>query len=176
LEVRLSAENDRRERQRNASEIEEITKRVEDHYLTLAPAIAEICGATEMAAAIVPEAREFNDSLTMIAAEITKAIDGLLDDNEGLFQCSVNQAQHIEGLVAVPVQPQPGATLLCAGASLSPEELLNSDDCRLPDWLPRRKPPKRAAGLTAAWKSDGYRGFLSAVTLAPVAWATQTFR
>jgi hypothetical protein len=51
--------------------------------LALAPVIAGIRDATEMAAAIVPEAREFNDSLTMIAAEVTKAIDGLLCDLDG---------------------------------------------------------------------------------------------
>ena len=58
LEARLSAENERRERERTASEIEEIKKRLRQHYLEFAPVIAWICDATEIAAGIVPEARE----------------------------------------------------------------------------------------------------------------------
>ena len=66
LEARLSAENERRERERAASQIEGIKKRVKDHYLALSPVIAGIRDATEMAAAIVPEAREFNDTLLLV--------------------------------------------------------------------------------------------------------------
>ena len=40
LEARLSAENDRRERERAVGEIEGIKKQLTDHYLVFAPAIA----------------------------------------------------------------------------------------------------------------------------------------
>jgi hypothetical protein len=46
--------------------------------LEFAPVFARFRDATEAAVAIVPEAREFNESLGMIATEVSKAIDGLL--------------------------------------------------------------------------------------------------
>src|SRR5262249_44773050 len=55
LEARLSAENERRERERAASEIEGIKKQVRDRYLAFASAIAGIRDATELAVEIVPE-------------------------------------------------------------------------------------------------------------------------
>lgn len=79
LEARISAENDR-ERERAASEIEKIKKRVRDAYLAFAPVIAAIRDATEMAAAIVPEACELDDLLRVIATEVANAIDGLLGE------------------------------------------------------------------------------------------------
>jgi hypothetical protein len=80
LEASLSTENDRRERERAASEIERIKKQVNDQYLAFVPTIAGIRGATEMAAAIVPEARELDDLLLAIATEVGNAIDSLLGD------------------------------------------------------------------------------------------------
>jgi hypothetical protein len=80
LEARLSTENERRRRERAASEIEGIKKRVRDGYLAFAPAIAAIRNATEVAAPIIPEAREFNDLLEVIATEVANAIHGLLGD------------------------------------------------------------------------------------------------
>ena len=147
LEARLSAENERRERERAASEIEGITKRVRDHYLALRPLVTGICNATEVAAAIVPEVCEFNDSLRMIAAEVTKTIDGLLGDLD----------RRIEALRPVQAAPElsqslngaPDALRLVHAAlerSLIAEVLQNNDDqpC-LPEWLPRRKPTKKEA-------------------------------
>ena len=58
--------------------MEGIKKRVRDEYLAFAPAIAGIRGATEMAAAIVPEGHAFNDLLPVIATEVANSIDGLL--------------------------------------------------------------------------------------------------
>jgi septal ring factor EnvC (AmiA/AmiB activator) len=78
LETRLSAENERRRRERAASEIEGIKKRVRDGHSTFVPAIAAICNATEVAAPIIPEAREFNDLLEVIATEVANATHGLL--------------------------------------------------------------------------------------------------
>jgi hypothetical protein len=77
LEVRLSAENERLERERAASKIEGIKKNVTDRYLEFVPVIGGIRDATEVAASIVPEAHEVNESLGVIATEIAKAIDGL---------------------------------------------------------------------------------------------------
>jgi outer membrane murein-binding lipoprotein Lpp len=57
LEARLSAEKDRRERERAASEIERIKKRLNDQFLAFAPVVAGMRGATEMVAEIVPAAR-----------------------------------------------------------------------------------------------------------------------
>ena len=51
---------------------------MENRSLEFAPVIARFRDATEAAAAIVPEAREFNESLDMIATEVVNAIDGLL--------------------------------------------------------------------------------------------------
>ena len=78
LEVRLSAENERLERERAANEIVAIKKRVRDRSLTFTAGIAGIRNATEVAETIVPEVREFNESLDMIATNVVNAIDGLL--------------------------------------------------------------------------------------------------
>ena len=80
LETRLSAENVRRERERAASEIEGIKKRVRDGHLAFVPAIAAVRTATEVAAPIIPEVREFNSLLEVIATEVANAIHGLLGD------------------------------------------------------------------------------------------------
>jgi len=78
LEVRLSAENERLERERAALEIVAIKKRVRDRSLTFTAGIAGIRNATEAAETIVPEVREFNESLDVIATTVVNAIDGLL--------------------------------------------------------------------------------------------------
>jgi hypothetical protein len=139
LEARLAAENERRERERTASHIEEIKNRVKDHYLVFARVVAGIRDASEMAAAIVPEAHEFNESLTIITIEVTKTIDGLLGDLD-------RRIEALRPVQAAAELPQPlNASLRLVHASLeqslndSAEALQNSDDLpRLPDWLPRR--------------------------------------
>jgi len=78
LEVRLSAENERLERERAALEIVAIKKRVRDRFSTFTAGIAGIRNATEVAETIVPEVREFNESLDVIATNVVNAIDGLL--------------------------------------------------------------------------------------------------
>ena len=78
LEVRLSAENERLERERAALEIVAIKKRVRDRFLTFTAGIAGIRNATEVAETIVPAVREFNESLDVIATNVVKAIDDLL--------------------------------------------------------------------------------------------------
>lgn len=52
LEAQLSAENDRRERERVASEIEGIKNQLRARHLAFAPAIAQIRDATELATTI----------------------------------------------------------------------------------------------------------------------------
>jgi hypothetical protein len=80
LEASLSTERDRRERECAASEIERIKKQANDQYLAFVPTIAGIRGATEMAAAIVPKARELDELLLAITTEVGNAIGDLLSD------------------------------------------------------------------------------------------------
>jgi len=80
LEASLLTENDRRQRERAASEIERIKKQLNDRYLAFVPTIVGIRGATEMAAAIVPKARELDELLLTIATEVGDAIGDLLGD------------------------------------------------------------------------------------------------
>jgi DNA-binding protein H-NS len=124
LEARLSAENDRRERERAVGEIELIKKQLTDHYLVFAPAIAGMCGATESARAIVPETRDLNNSLMVVATEVANAIDALLADLD----------RRMEALRAGHAPPQ-------LSQSLSGSEELAQDNDRVlrhPEWLPRR--------------------------------------
>jgi outer membrane murein-binding lipoprotein Lpp len=128
LEARHSAETDRRERERAASEIERIKKRLNDQFLTFTPVVAGMRGATEMAAEIVPAARELDDLFAVIATEIANAIDGLLGDLD----------QRIEALRGGH------AALELPPALLGSHELPQENDrvLHLPEWLPRKKPTK----------------------------------
>jgi hypothetical protein len=78
IEARLFEEKNRRERDRVAGEIEAIKKRIKQTASALAPVIGELCEATEMAAAVVPEARELNIFLLSVATEVDSIIDPLL--------------------------------------------------------------------------------------------------
>jgi hypothetical protein len=80
LEASLLTENDRRQRERAASEIERIKRQLNDRYLAFVPTFAGIRGATELAAVIVPKAREVDELLLTIATEVGNAIGGLLGD------------------------------------------------------------------------------------------------
>jgi chromosome segregation ATPase len=123
LEVQLSAENDRRERERAASEIGDIKRYLRDLYLAFTPAIAGMREATERAAAIVPEAHQFTDFLQIMAAEVTKATDALLDDLDGRIG-----ALHVG--FATPEQSFSGSNL---------EQDNDRDLLCLPEWLAQRK-------------------------------------
>jgi hypothetical protein len=125
LEARLSAENDRRERERAMGEIELIKKQLTDHYLVFAPAIAGMRDATESARAILPEAPDLNNSLMLVATEVANAIDAMLGDLD----------RRIEALRAGHAAPR-----LSQSLSGSVELSLDNDRVlRLPEWLPRRK-------------------------------------
>jgi predicted nucleic acid-binding Zn-ribbon protein len=124
LEARLSAENDRRERERLAGEIEGIKERLRDFYLAFAHAIAGMRDASASARAIVPEAPELSNLLTGVATEV----DSLVGDLD----------RRIEALRAGEAAPQLPQSL--NGSSELPQ---NSDRVlRLPEWLPRSKPTK----------------------------------
>ncbi len=128
-EARLSAENDRRERERAANEIERIKKRVKDQYLAFAPVIAGIRDATEMAAAIVPEAGELDKFLLVVATEVSNSIDSLLAELD----------RRIE-----PLRTGNAAPPLPLFLNGSPELPQNSDGVlRLPERLPRGESTKK---------------------------------
>jgi chromosome segregation ATPase len=77
LEARLSAETERRDREHAASEIVGL-KRVRDRSSAFAADVAGLRNTTEAAETLVPEARELNELLDVIATEVAEAIDGLL--------------------------------------------------------------------------------------------------
>lgn len=78
MEARVSEEKDRRERERIVGEVEEIKKRLKDTTAAFAPAIAELCDATKIAAAVVPEAGDLNGLLKSVATEVDAATTSLL--------------------------------------------------------------------------------------------------
>jgi len=128
-EARLSAENDRRERERLAGEIEGIKKRLRGFYLAFADAIAGMRDVSVLARAIVPESPEFGNLLVGIANEVAIIVDNLLGDLD----------RRIEPLGAGQAAPQ-----LPQSLNGSPELLQNSDRVlRLPEWLPRSKPTQK---------------------------------
>ena len=79
-EAYLSAENDRRERERVVGEIEGIKERLKDCYLAFAHAIAGMRDASVSARAIVPEVPELSNLLTSVASEVATIVDTLLGD------------------------------------------------------------------------------------------------
>jgi len=78
IEARLSEEKKRRERNHVLGEIEAIKKRIIQTASAFAPVVSELCEATEMAAAVVPEARELNNFLSSVATEVETVVDPLL--------------------------------------------------------------------------------------------------
>ena len=129
LEARLSAENDRRERDRVVGEIEGIKERLRDFYLAFAHAIAGMRDASVSARAIVPEAPELSNLLIGVATEVANTVDNLLGDLD----------RRLEALRASRAAPQLPQSL--NGSSELPQ---NCDRVlRLPEWLPRREPTKK---------------------------------
>jgi hypothetical protein len=125
LETRLSAENERRRRERAASDIEGIKKRVRDGHSAFVPAIAAVRNATEVAAPIVPEAREFNGLLEVIATEVANAIHGLLGDLDRRIEAV--RAGHVapelpQSLKGSPELPQNSDPVHHLPATLTKEE------------------------------------------------------
>jgi outer membrane murein-binding lipoprotein Lpp len=131
LEARLSIETERRQRERAASEIVAIKKRVRDRYSAFAPVVAGIRNATEAAETIVPEARELNELLDVIATEVAKSFDGLL--------CYLDL--RIEAVRAGNASPELPQSL--ARSAEAPQ--ISDRVHRLREWLPHRKPAKQEA-------------------------------
>jgi hypothetical protein len=128
LEARVATETERQECERAANEIVVIKKRVRDRSSAFSAAIAGIRNATEAAETIVPETREFNEFLDVIATEVAKAIDGLL----GEFDLRI---EAVRAGNAAPELPQ--------SLTRSAESPQISDRVhRLREWLSHRKRTK----------------------------------
>ena len=78
MEARLSNEKSRRERDRVLGEIEAIKEQLKQATSAFTPVIGKLCEAIEMAAAVVPEARELNSFLLTVATEVDSVVDPLL--------------------------------------------------------------------------------------------------
>ena len=127
IEARLIEEKTRRERGRVLGEIEAIKKRIQQTASAFAPVIGELCEATEMAAAVVPEARELNSFLLSVATEVDAVIDPLLRELD-------RRADEVRVGNAVLDLP-------CL-ANAAPTELPKDNNDRLlrfPAWLSRNK-------------------------------------
>jgi hypothetical protein len=133
LEARLSAENDRRERERVESEIEGIKKRLKHFYLMFAKAVVGMRDVSVSARTIVPEAPELSDLLIGFAAEVANTVDNMMGDLD----------RRMEAL-RIPQLPRP--------LNGSPE--LPQDNDRVLRLLPHRKATKEDSveyqGSTAA--------------------------
>jgi len=124
IEARLIEEKTRRERGRVLGEIAAIKNRIQQTASAFAPVIGELCEATEMAVAVVPEARELNSFLLSVAAEVDTVIDSLLRELD----------RHAD---AVPVG-HAALDLPCL-ANESPTELPRDKNDRLLRFLSRNK-------------------------------------
>src|SRR5260370_15991721 len=78
IEAHLFEEKNRRERDRVLGELEVLKKRIKQTASAFAPVIGELCEAIEMAAAVVPEARELDSFLLSVATQVDTVIDPLL--------------------------------------------------------------------------------------------------
>ena len=127
IEARLSEEKNRRERDRVLGEIESIKRRIKQTASALAPVIGKLCEATEMAAAVVPEARALDSFLLSVATEVDSVIDPLLRELD-------RRADEVRVGHAVLDLP-------CL-ANTEPTELPKDNNDRLlrfPGWLSRNK-------------------------------------
>ena len=78
IEARLDEEKNRRERDRVIGQLEALKKRIKQTASAFSPVIRELCEASDIAAAVVPEARELNSFLISVATEVDVVIDPLL--------------------------------------------------------------------------------------------------
>jgi hypothetical protein len=127
IEARLSEEKNRRDRDRVLGEVEAIKKRIKQAASAFAPVIGELCEATEMAAAVVPEARELNGFLLSVATEVDSVIDPLLRELD-------QRADAVRvGHAALD--------LPCSAIEAPTEQPKDNNDrlLRLPVWLSRNK-------------------------------------
>src|SRR5215471_17358029 len=120
LEARLSAENDRRERERVEGEIEGLKERLKDFYLMFAKAVVGMRDVSVSARAIVPEAPDLSDLLIRFAAEVANTVDNLMGDLDRRME-TLRTPQLLPPLNGSQGLPQDNDRIL-----------------RLPEWLPRR--------------------------------------
>ena len=142
IEVRLSEEKNRRERDRVLGEIEEIKKRIKQAAGAFTPGIGELCEATEMAAAVVPEARELNSFLLSVATEVDTVIGPLLLE---LDRCA-DAARAAHAALDLPCLASEGPTEV-------PKDN-NDRRLRFPIWLSRNIPSSLLAHLAAICGRD----------------------
>ena len=105
LEARLSAENDRRERERVEGEIEGLKKRLKHFYLMFAKAVVGMRDVNVSARAFVPEAPELNDLLIGFAAEVANTVDNLVGDLDRRME-ALRTPQLLRPLNGSPGLPQ----------------------------------------------------------------------
>jgi hypothetical protein len=142
IEVRLSEEKDRQERDRVLGEIEEIKKRIKQAAGAFTPVIGELCEATEMVATVVPEARELNSFLLSVATEVDTVIGSLLLELDR--RADAARAAH-------------AALDLSCLANEGPTEVPKDNNDRLlrfPIWLSRNIPLSLLAHLAAICGRD----------------------
>jgi hypothetical protein len=142
IEVRLSEEKNRRERDRVLGEIEELKKRIKQAAGAFTPVIGELCEASEMAAAVVPEARELNSFLLSVATEVDTVIGPLLLE---LDRCA-DAARAAHAALDLPCLASEGPTEV-------PKD--NNDRLlRFPIWLSRKIPSSLLAHFAAICGRD----------------------
>ena len=105
MEARLSAENDRRERERVEGEIEGLKKRLKHFYLMFAKAVVGMRDVNVSARAFVPEAPELNDLLIGFAAEVANTVDNLVGDLDRRME-ALRTPQLLRPLNGSPGLPQ----------------------------------------------------------------------
>jgi hypothetical protein len=130
IEARLSEERVRRERNHVLGEIEAIKRRITQTGKAFTPVIGELCEATEIAAAVVPEARELNNFLSSVATEVEAVIEPLLRELDRRADAvRVGHAALDFPLLANEAPPEPPRD--------NNDRLLGL--LRLPAWLSRSK-------------------------------------
>jgi hypothetical protein len=127
IEARLSEEKTRRERDRVLGEIEAIKKRIKQATGAFAPVIGKLCEAIEMAATVVPEARELNSFLLSVATEVDSVVDPLLREMDQ--RADAVRAGH--ATLDLPCSAN--------GAPIEPPKDNSDRLLRFPVWLSRNK-------------------------------------
>jgi hypothetical protein len=127
IEARLSEEKTRRERDRVLGEIEAIKKRIKQATGAFAPVIGKLCEAIEMAATVVPEARELNSFLLSVATEVDSVVDPLLREMDQ--RADAVRAGHVT--LDLPCSAN--------GAPIEPSKDNSDRLLRFPVWLSRNK-------------------------------------
>jgi hypothetical protein len=124
IEARLSEEKTRRERDRVLGEIEGIKKRIKQATGAFAPVIGKLCEAIEMAAKVVPEARELNSFLLSVATEVDSVVLREMDQ-----RADAVRAGH--ATLDLPCSAN--------GAPIEPSKDNSDRLLRFPVWLSRNK-------------------------------------